>query len=576
MGSSSAATPFTRTVIVGSTTTVSAPTPQSLGANSYTFGSWSDGGAQTHTIVAPATPTMFTAAYTSSVDVNIALNRPATADSQCAPSEGPAKAFNGSVSGGLPDKWCSLGATKWLRVDLGSVYNVTRFVVKHANAGGEGAIWNTRDFNIQTSDDGTSWTTVLTVTGNTADVTTHSVTASGRYARLNVTRPTGNTDTAARIYEFEVFGQVGPPPPPAVVSGTVTSSAGGAPIAGATVTVSGTALTTTTAANGTYSFPDVPIGTRTITASKAGFATGSTTVNATSGTTATANITLDAPPPPAAVSGTVTSSAGGTAIAGATVTVSGTALTMTTAANGTYSFPDVPPGSRTITAQKSGYITGSVTVTATSGSTVTANIALNPLPPCSDSFGYTCTSGARTFVPANQTVLALAGDDYVTQISLPFPVRFYGSTYSTAWVDTNGLITFTHTTSAWNHGAIPSTGGTGMANLAVYPFWDDLWVDAAASVRTAVLGSGPNRQFIIEWRNVRFYSNSNARVSFEIIFDESGAITFAYSGIDALPLEQGSMATVGIENGTGTVALQFSLNSPVLRSGQGVTFTPPA
>jgi glucose/arabinose dehydrogenase len=492
VGSSTAATPFTRTVIVGSTNTISAPTPQSLGANTYAFASWSDGGAQTHTIVAPATPTTYTAAYNTSVDVNIALNRPATADGQCASTEGPEKAFNGSVSGGRADKWCSSSPNKWLRVDLGSAYHISRFVVKHANAGGEGAIRNTRDFNIQTSDDGTNWTTVVTVTGNTADVTTHLVTAIGRYVRLNVIVPTSTTDAAARIYELEVYGQIGPPPAPGAVSGTVTSSAGGAPIAGATVTVSGTPLTTTTAANGTYSFPDVP------------------------------------------------------------------------------------PGARTITAQNAGYVNGSVTATVTSGSTVTANIALNPLPPCSDSFGYTCTSGPRTFVTADQTVLALSGDDAVTQISLPFPVRFYGSTYTTAWVDTNGLLTFATTaTSAWNHGAIPSTGGTAQANLAVYPFWDDLWVDASASVRTAVVGTAPNRQFIVEWRNVRFYTNSNARVSFEIIFAENGTITFAYSGIDALALEQGSAATVGIENGAGTVALQYSFNSPVLRSGQGVTFTPP-
>ena len=38
--------------------------------------------------------------------------------------------------------------------------NVSRFVVKHAGAGGENTAWNTRDFNIQVSTDGTTWTTV--------------------------------------------------------------------------------------------------------------------------------------------------------------------------------------------------------------------------------------------------------------------------------------------------------------------------------------------------------------------------------------------------------------------------------
>ncbi|MFB4281840.1 LamG-like jellyroll fold domain-containing protein [Nonomuraea sp. MTCD27] len=58
------ATPFTRTVIVGSGNSVSAPSPQSSGGQSYAFASWSDGGAASHQVVAPATGTTYTAAYT--------------------------------------------------------------------------------------------------------------------------------------------------------------------------------------------------------------------------------------------------------------------------------------------------------------------------------------------------------------------------------------------------------------------------------------------------------------------------------------------------------------------------------
>jgi glucose/arabinose dehydrogenase len=63
-GTSANAT-FTRTVIVGSTNTISAVSPQSKGKRTYTFVSWSDGGAQTHSIVAPATGTTYTARFRS-------------------------------------------------------------------------------------------------------------------------------------------------------------------------------------------------------------------------------------------------------------------------------------------------------------------------------------------------------------------------------------------------------------------------------------------------------------------------------------------------------------------------------
>jgi hypothetical protein len=54
---------FTRTVIVGSTNSISAPSPQIKGPKTYTFSSWSDGGAQTHNIVAPSAATTYTARF---------------------------------------------------------------------------------------------------------------------------------------------------------------------------------------------------------------------------------------------------------------------------------------------------------------------------------------------------------------------------------------------------------------------------------------------------------------------------------------------------------------------------------
>ena len=61
--------PFSRTVIVGSSNSLQAPSPQTLGGSSYTFGSWSDGLAQTHNVVAAATPTTYTATYTTNPSV---------------------------------------------------------------------------------------------------------------------------------------------------------------------------------------------------------------------------------------------------------------------------------------------------------------------------------------------------------------------------------------------------------------------------------------------------------------------------------------------------------------------------
>ena len=62
VGSSTSTTPFTREVIEGSNNTVSAPSPQTLTGTNYGWVSWSDGGAQSHNIVANAAAT-YTATY---------------------------------------------------------------------------------------------------------------------------------------------------------------------------------------------------------------------------------------------------------------------------------------------------------------------------------------------------------------------------------------------------------------------------------------------------------------------------------------------------------------------------------
>jgi glucose/arabinose dehydrogenase len=55
--------PFSRRVIIGSSNTISVTPTQSVSGRSYTFVSWSDGGAATHTIVAPSVATTYQAVF---------------------------------------------------------------------------------------------------------------------------------------------------------------------------------------------------------------------------------------------------------------------------------------------------------------------------------------------------------------------------------------------------------------------------------------------------------------------------------------------------------------------------------
>jgi hypothetical protein len=103
--------------------------------------------------------------YGDNDSVNVALNRPASGSTPCSAAEGPEKAFNGSVKGGITDRWCSRDFDKYLQVDLGNTFKLRRAVIKHARAGGESEELDTAFFDIQASLDGRNFVTIVTPAG---------------------------------------------------------------------------------------------------------------------------------------------------------------------------------------------------------------------------------------------------------------------------------------------------------------------------------------------------------------------------------------------------------------------------
>ncbi|MGC8718102.1 MAG: carboxypeptidase regulatory-like domain-containing protein [bacterium] len=85
------------------------------------------------------------------------------------------------------------------------------------------------------------------------------------------------------------------------------------------------------------------------------------------------------PPTPSgsgSISGTVRDSGNNNPLSGVTVSISGTNLSATTDSNGNYQIPNVPAGTKTVTASKSGYNPQSRQVNIPSGGTVTVDFSL--------------------------------------------------------------------------------------------------------------------------------------------------------------------------------------------------------
>lgn len=108
----------------------------------------------------------------------------------------------------------------------------------------------------------------------------------------------------------------------------------------------------------------------------------------------------------------------------------------------------------------------------------------------------------------------------------------YGASYGTVYLDTNGSLNFLEGRSLFNNVGIPAMGPF---DAAVYPLWDDLYVDAS-SISTRTFGDAPNRRVVIEWRKVAFFADSTRteRLDFQVVLHEDGSIVTQYRNLSTL------------------------------------------
>jgi hypothetical protein len=129
--------------------------------------------------------------------------------SDSAGSEAPANVVDGNPS----TRWASnTTGDKWLQFDLGKECHVIRWVVRHAKTNGEPAEANTANFTLQKSADGTSWSDVDPVQGNTLDITDRRIPPLNvRYLRVLIKKPNRlpNDNPTAHLYAVELYGWEG-------------------------------------------------------------------------------------------------------------------------------------------------------------------------------------------------------------------------------------------------------------------------------------------------------------------------------------------------------------------------------
>ena len=427
--------PGCKTFPVGTVVTLTA-----VPASGSAFAGWGGactGTATTCTLTMSTSMSVTATFIVAPTSTLLSQGKPATASSTQSSSYPASNAVDASTT----TRWASQNSNpQWIRVDLGQRATIDRVVLRWASTYG-------RSFQIQVSDDGTTWTSIYSTTAGTGGTQTLTVNGAGRYVRMYGTARSSSF-SGYSLYDFQVWGTFAP-----VQTYTLT------------IVKSGT-------------------GQGTVTGTPGGISCGTSCSGTTATFAAGTVVTVDAVPASGSVFGGWSSCSGGptcpiTLNADQTIVVTFTAiandiaLTVTKAGSGSGTVGSIPTGINCGSSCSAIYQAGTaVTLTATpaSGSTFTG-------------WSGACTGTATTcVVTMNASVLVTATFDPVsTTTPCANPITFTSTTNN---FNTTGAVCYrtSQTVNGWGCSnfagrTVSVNGGAATATCGAGPFPLPKWSD---------------------------------------------------------------------------------------------------
>lgn len=176
-----------------------------------------------------------------------------------------------------------------------------------------------------------------------------------------------------------------------------------------------------------------------------------------------------------------------------------------------------------------------------------------------DTFSWLAPSGSATTVTWDNTCTGYPnGDDVQAVVNFPggFTFNFANTAYSQVRIISNGMIQFGADSGihrSYTNTALPVAQPNASGSCArsvpqnlLVAYWVDINTApniAGALVQYELLGSAPNRKFVVTWNNVALYGNVNTRYSFQIVLNEDGTFKYQYT----VGASDGSAGTVGVQ-----------------------------
>ncbi len=151
-------------------------------------------------------------------------------------------------------------------------------------------------------------------------------------------------------------------------------------------------------------------------------------------------------------------------------------------------------------------------------------------------------------------------DDGNVPLAMPFPVKFYGQTYSRMFLNSNGIISFVRYATAYNNLPLPYN-----LTPALFPFWDDFSDNLGGHILSDY--DPTHGTYTVEWYEVPYFVSippPTDSANFQMVIYDQAVLPTA-SGNNVIEFRYGRIprngsCTIGIDKATANTYLRYGYN----------------
>jgi hypothetical protein len=177
----------------------------------------------------------------------------------------------------------------------------------------------------------------------------------------------------------------------------------------------------------------------------------------------------------------------------------------------------------------------------------------------------TALDSASAWIPTDSSFRP--GDEGYFPVALPFSFSYYGTSYDTLFIGTNGYCSFQPPTdNAFTNAEFPTAAGPIDNHMGI--FWDDLEVRASGVV---YYGTN-NNDFVVQYQGMPRFNANVPDYTFELIIRPTGEWMYQYL---AMGTSGGAVTStsIGMENLDGTIGLSVVHNATYVHDSLAIRFS---